>query len=146
MGRQPPSKRFFHTTCDRIVYFKTCLLSIILGHRIYPRLEVTLLLKEGYIVHHSCQTNQVKNDSKAGTTKGKVASNWFEICGKGRQCFQNSCLQTIGISTFALSFKVCILPVTISLKELVISNAIQRGRKRHKIHRSKLKCLTVITA
>ena len=100
--RQPPAKRFFHTTYEEVVYFKTFLLSVILRPRIYPLLMVTLPLKKRYIVQRQYQTNSVTTDSKSGETKVKVAVNSFEIIGNVRQHFQNHRLKTRGISPLTL--------------------------------------------
>ena len=51
MGRKPPFKRLFYTTCTKVVYCKTFILSIIIRPQIYPLLAMTLPFKESYILY-----------------------------------------------------------------------------------------------
>ena len=125
MVLQPLENRFFHTTCDAVVSFKTFLLCFILGPRSYPLLTVTFLIKERYIVHR---------DSKVLATKGNVASNWLQICGNGIQRCQYPHLWRIWISLLILPLKEEISSMIFSLKERVISYTIvfepNRSRKK----------------
>ena len=102
MGRQPPEKRFFNTTCGELVNIKNILLYVILGPWIYLLLIVTFMLKERYITHHFYQTNWITTDSKSGAIKGNVSINRLEIRGNGRQHWHNPRLQTRGISPTTL--------------------------------------------
>ena len=74
IGQQPPDERFSNTIWDKVVYFKTLLISFILIPWIYQFLTVTFTFKERYITHYFYQTNWITTDLKLGSTKGNFVS------------------------------------------------------------------------
>ena len=122
MGRQPPSKKLFCTTCTKVVYCKTFLLSVIIRPQIYPLLVVTLPFKERYILHHHFCINHVRTYLRLVPTKAIVYSiiafKW-KIYRQWTCCWRN---RLFHIPSFSK----------------------QSGCRRHMIHSGKWKHPTVI--
>ena len=142
----PPSERFFHTTWDKIVYFRTFLLSIIPGTEICQLLAVTFPFKK--ISLHTTIIKPIVSQRirKWGQRKATLPVTDSEFMATDGIVAKIFVFEPYVYHLWPLLLKEIIFPVTFLLKELVIYYSNQKVHKIHKICGSKLKHLKVITA